>query len=504
MRGTLAGLVLPFGVLASWSRLSAQCPDGSAPPCRAAVAHTAEAPAHNSVAVLYFDNLSPDTADAYLADGLTEELIARLGQLPRLAVKSRAAVQRFRQSGGDPLAAARALRVARLVTGSVRRGGNRLRVTVELVRAADGEHIWGDLYDRRDADLLAVEEDIARAVAAAISGRLEPGERTVLAMRPTASPEAYDHFLRGNHLIAQRTGSSVARAIEEYAAATRLDPRFADAAARIALGYALFLDWSWPFPATPPESLLARGLAAVDRALELQPASSDAWVARGYLLSYRDLSYRTSLNGDEVIAAFRRAIALDPRNAEAYQQYASRLLFRGEDSAAAAALQQALVIEPGRPITLAALASALAVDSTFAIGYAHRGMLALQVGDLEQARADGERAIRFGTGYRLPGQAVLVMVDARTGDTLGARARLQDLLRAVVDSLRPSPREARYVGPALLTAGGDNRLLEFLERVEPRRSTLWFDLRLPEYDAIRANPRFRRLVEESRPLGAPP
>src|SRR5438445_10942359 len=158
---------------------AAQCPDGSTPPCRAARADPGRKPGvpPNSVAVLYFDNLSPDTADAYLAEGLTEELIARLGQLPRLAVKSRAAVQRFPQSGTDPVAAARGLRVARLVTGSVRRGGNRLRVTVELVRASDGEHVWGDLYDRRDADLLAVEEDITRAVAAAIGGRLQPAER---------------------------------------------------------------------------------------------------------------------------------------------------------------------------------------------------------------------------------------------------------------------------------------------------------------------------------------
>ena len=179
-----------------------------------------------------------------------------------------------------------------------------------------------------------------------------------------------------------------------------------------------------------------------------------------------------------------------------------------------------MAIEPERPLTLAALAlervvarsyaearrwldSALTVDPTFAIGYAHRGMLAVLLGDLTQARADGEMAIRLRAGYPLPGLAVLTMVDARSGDTLGARARLQELVRAVVDSLHPSPRDARYVGPALLATEGENRLLEFLERVEPRRSTLWFDLRLPEYDSVRANPRFQRLVEESRPLGAP-
>src|SRR5437763_1598661 len=372
---------------------AAQCPDGSAPPCRSAV--SAVAPVPNSVAVLYFDNLSADTADAYLAEGLTEELIARLGQLPRLAVKSRAAVRRFRQSGADPLAAARA---------------------------------------------------------------------------PFAS--------------------------------------------------GLFLEWRWPAPTAPPDSLLARAVAAADRALALQPTSSDAWVARGQLLSVPDQCYRSPLREDAILQAFERAITLDPRSAEAYHQYGGRLLFRGEDAAAVAAFLHTLVLDPERPLTLTALAlervvarsyaearrwldSALTVDPTFAIGYAHRGMLALQLGDLAQARADGELAIRFAAGYRLPGLAVLTMVDARSGDTLAARARLQELLQAIVDSLHPSPRDARYVGPALLATAGENRLVEFLERVEPRRATLWFDLRLPEYDTIRPNPRFRRLVEESRPLGAP-
>jgi TolB-like protein/cytochrome c-type biogenesis protein CcmH/NrfG len=517
---TLAAAVLIAGPP---DRLAAvvQCPDGSPPPCRAAAARTAAVPVPNSVAVLYLDNLSRDTADAYLADGLTEEIILRLGQIERLAVKSRNAVQRLRgRAAEDPAVLGRTLGVAYLVSGSVRRSGTRLRVTVELVRTAGGVRVWGDAFDRSESDLLAIEEDIARAVTSAIGGRLLRGEGAILAARPTRDPVAYDHLLRGNHFLAQRTGSAGARAIEQYETATRLDPGFADAFARIALAYALFLDWSWPFPGAPPESLLARGVAAVDRALELQPASADAWVARGHLLTYRDLSYRSPVREDAVLEAFQRAIALDPRNAEAHHQYGVRLLFRGEGATAVAAFQHALAIEPERPITLSAsglasvvqrnyaearrwLDSALTVDPAFAIGYAHRGMLAVQLGEIAQARADGEMAIRFGAGYRLPGQAVLVITDARMGDSVGARARMDHLLREIVDSLHPSPREARYVGPALLATSGPNRLLDFLERVEPSAAELWFNLRLPEYDTLRANLRFQRLVEESRPLGAP-
>ncbi|HET7250067.1 MAG TPA: hypothetical protein VFI79_09495 [Gemmatimonadales bacterium] len=118
-----------------------QCPDGSAPPCGRAVPR---APAATSVAVLYFDNLSRDTSDAYVADGLTEELITRLGEIERLQVKSRTAVQRYRgKSIDDPVELARALNVAHLVSGTVQQGGGRLRVTVELTRAASGVRVWG-------------------------------------------------------------------------------------------------------------------------------------------------------------------------------------------------------------------------------------------------------------------------------------------------------------------------------------------------------------------------
>src|SRR6266851_2493636 len=141
--------------------LAAQCPDGSPPPCRPQSTRLPQAP--NSVAVLYFDNLSRDTADAYLADGLTEEITARLGQIARLVVKSRNAVRRYRAVAIAPPTAGRTLGVAHLFSGSIRRAGRRLRVTVELVRAGSGDRLWGDQYDRTDADVLVIEEDVARA-----------------------------------------------------------------------------------------------------------------------------------------------------------------------------------------------------------------------------------------------------------------------------------------------------------------------------------------------------
>lgn len=130
-------------------------------------------PAPTSIAVLYFDNLSSDTNDAYFADGLTEELVAQLGQIGGLAVKSRSAVRPYRgATGGDPASLGRTLEVAHLVAGSVRRAGGRLRVTVELVEASTGDRLWGALYNPRDTNLIVIQEDIARAVTTAVRDRL--------------------------------------------------------------------------------------------------------------------------------------------------------------------------------------------------------------------------------------------------------------------------------------------------------------------------------------------
>jgi TolB-like protein len=314
----VAAVVVQLGVVASYNSLHAQCPDGSPPPCRSPTRPTAPAP--NSVAVLYFDNLSRDSADAYLAEGLTEELIAQLGRVERLVVKSRNAVRRYRGADLDPAQLGRALGIANLVSGSVRRSGNRLRVTVELVRATTGVRLWGEQYDRAQADLLDLQEGIARAVAGVIAGRLLPAERASLAARPTRSAEAYDYFVKGNYYLAQRTARSTNRAVDQYSAALRLDPGFTRALARIAYAHAQTLYWGSFAEDVPADSVLARGLAAADGALHQDSTSSDAWMARAFLLSYRDPRVP-----EQARDAIKRAVALDPRNAEAHHQYGTFL-----------------------------------------------------------------------------------------------------------------------------------------------------------------------------------
>ena len=475
--------------------------------------HGAREPASNGVAVLYFDNLSRDTADAYLADGLTEELISRLGQVARLTVKSRNAVRRFRgRLADDPSAVGRALGVVHLVSGSVRHAGARLRVTVELVNAATGDRMWGQQYDRAEADLLGIQEDIAVTIATAIGGRLLPAERSSLTQRPTRDPGAYDHFVKGNYFLGQRTAPAVGRAIDEYRAALQLDPSFTEALARVAYSYALFLDWGWRYPNASPESLLARGFAAADSALRQDSTSSDAWMARAYVLAMSGT--RTTA---PAIAAFERAIALDPRNAEAYHQYGWVLMGLERDSASAEANRRALELDPARFATMLNLAalrtvqrrydeglrwmdSALSGEPGLAYLYAWRALSRLTVGRASEARRDAELAIRLGSlAY---GEAALAAVEAHEGDVVSARRRVNSVLREGVDSLRPHSREALFIGLALVALNERERAIQLFERVRPRDWQLAYRLRYAGLDPIRADPRFQRLVEEARPSDA--
>ena len=486
-------------------RLAAQqCPDGSPPPCRGAPARTAPAPRPNSVAVLYFDNLSPDTADAYLADGLAEAVSLRLGHAERLVIKSPAALRRFRGRNADmdPAALGRALGVAHLVQGSVRRRAGRLLVTVTLTRAENGVQEWGERYDRVETDLLAVEEDIGQKVAEAVAGRLLPADRASLSRRPTISPVAYDHYLRGNFLIAQRTTRTARMAVDEYEAAVRIDPAFADAWARLAFGAGLFADWNLEWPGLSRDSVLARGLAAEARARALDPLSANAWLARGYLLRW------TGAPTAAAEAALERAVELGPRNAEAWHYYGLALFEAGHDSSARAAFERGVAIDPTRAIGLAAFAwlefdlrrdtaalrwadSALTVDPMFAHGYEHRAQINAHLGRHAAARADAEEAIRL--GQRPASVAMLAMVQALAGDTLAAR-----LLLATIDPVAGADQHLWTIA-ALVVAGEHERALDALGHLPLHKPQLLAALRSRDFDPIRGDARFQRLVAEATP-----
>ncbi len=236
--------------------------------------------------------------------------------------------------------------MATLVSGSVRRDGHRLRVAVALERATTGVRLWGDVFDGPDTAVLRFEETIATAVAQATAGRLTSAERKSLASPPTRDPLAHDHYLRGNHYLAQRTARGVERAITQYGAAVRLDPQFVEALARLAYGYALFLYYGWPYHSLTADSLLTLTRVNADRALATDSTLAEAWLARGRLLEV--LHPRTY---EGAIAAYQRAAALDSQDAEVLNILRASLRELGDDSAAVRAFHRALLLEPDRATT---------------------------------------------------------------------------------------------------------------------------------------------------------
>ncbi len=461
-------LVLGLAVCAT-GVLKGQCPDGTPPPC-AAPAPRAR-PGENSLAVLYFDNVSRDSDDVYLADGLTEELISRLGEVPRLAVKSRFVSRRFRgRTITDPAAMGREAGAAYLVTGSVRRAGNRVRVTAELVRTATGDRVWGATLDQESSDVLAIEEQIAQEVATGVAGRLLPAERATLARRPTRVPEAYDLYLQGLHWQQVVSEAGQRRAVELYTRAIARDSQFALAYAGLAEAWSDLAD-SW----VAPRDAYARATEAGQRAIALDSTLPEAWNALEQPIAA--LTYNL-VRSEELT---RRALALDPRNVYALEWLGLLRLSGGRTDEALATLRRAWALDTLSLYGAFPLAQGLAIleRGSELQPLLARFAAALSPEDLRQL----EGVVRLGQGdcaaasQRLdwryiggwpPGQAVASLVCA------GRR----DAARAVVDSMVAATRGPGYYNPMAVAAGyvvlGDTaQAYRWLERAYDER-TYWF------------------------------
>ena len=493
---------LALALAATPSVARAQCPDGTPPPCRSAV--RAPTTAANSVAVLYFDNLSHDTADTYLADGFTEEVMSRLAQVERLQVKSRTAVQRLRgRTMDEPAAVGRSLGVAHLVSGSVLRSGGRVRVTVELTRVASGNSVWGKSFDRAAADLIGTEAEIAESVAVNVGARLAPAERRRIEARATQSAEAYDHMLRGRFEGARRTPAALQRAVHEYEEAVRADPNFVQGWVGLAqvnsgLGSLYYrADFG-----IPRDTFIQRSRAAAERALALDSTSADAWIVRA-----------TGGDPSRAAAAYARAVQLDPRNPESHHQLALSLRILGHDSEAIREFRQALALDPDRTITLINLGQtyymlrnyrearrwtdsvvAMRPDAPFI--YLDHGMVALMLGDTAETRRAAALVAAHGSADGE--QELLAMLEARSGDTASARRRALHVDSAAGGRDCWISHECLEVAMALAAAGLPDRAMDMLERVTPHDNWLAFWMNGPEFDALRSEPRYRRLLAASR------
>jgi len=310
-------------------------------PTRAAADGSGQA----AIAVLPFVNLSDDAAQQYFADGLSEDLIVGLSKLSSLLVISRNTSFAYKDRSVNPREVAADLGVTYVLSGSVRRAGDRVRVTAQLVDALNDRELWAERFDRQLTDIFAVEDEINREIIAALADRLAPEDLARASLAPTTNIAAYEYFLRGREAMSLLTRRSLRLAYYAFEKAIALDPNFAEAYAALAMTYAIDLTGtssSWSDWVRPPGRARAQAAILAAKAATLKPAlaAPELVLAR---LSLAEWRY------DEAIDHARRALERQPGDAEAYAMLGLVLTAAGRHEEALAQVREALRRDPKAP-----------------------------------------------------------------------------------------------------------------------------------------------------------
>jgi len=309
-----------------------------------------------SVAILPFADLSEARDQDYFCDGLAEEIISGLTRVRGLQVASRTSSFRFRDSDTDAREIGRQLNVAAIMEGSVRKAGDRVRVTAQLIDASNGYHLWSENFDRKLEDIFAIQEEIARSVVAALRVSLTTPTEINFTRHAPHDMRAYDYYLRGRQLEGHTTNVAWHLAPQMFRRAIELDPDYAQAHAGLADALTELLLWRL----AKREDVLDEALAASRRALALAPDLAECQVAHAHVLS---------LAGDHeaAVAAFERAIALDPKLYEAYYYFGRHCFANGRTERAIDLLESAHRVRPDEFQALA-----IAVGAAFGAGQPER------------------------------------------------------------------------------------------------------------------------------------
>jgi eukaryotic-like serine/threonine-protein kinase len=452
-----------------------------------------------TVAVLPFTNASAAPDDAYFSDGLTEQLIHELTRARRLRVLAWHSASRLRGREEDTRRDARDLGADHLLVGSVRRAGDRVRISARLVETATGLYLWSESYDRELLDLFAIQESIARAIARTLEGTLSTRQRPTLS---AARLQAYDLYLRGRYLWNQRTADGLEQSVACFTQALAIDEAFALAHSGLADAYCLLAEYG----IRPPEETMPLARVAALRALEIEPRSSEAHASHAMIRGMHDWEW------SEAEALYRRAIELNPGYATAHHWLALDLLaLLGRLPEAHDEIELARQFDPlslaimeGKPYllmlerrydeALEGYRRIVELDGGFARAYTGMGRTLLQAGRF------GEGIGMLEKGRELAGDTSGILGAlgqglAWSGNVDGARAILAKLVAMC---------EARYV-PCTTFALVHSALAErgtaidWLERAADRHDLPVAMINVhPAYDALRPEPRFASLLERLR------
>lgn len=466
--------VTPLGIERT-AGLPAAAP--AALPATPAPVPPASAPPAASVAILPFADMSPGRDHDYFCDGIAEEIINALCCVRGLRVASRTSSFQFKGRSADVREIGRSLGVGAVLEGSVRKAGDRVRVTAQLVSAGDGYHLWSESYDRQLEDVFAIQTDIAQRLVRALRVALTPQENALLERGGTRNAEAYDLYLRGQQRLREYSDGPAAEAAALFQSAIALDPDFAQAYAGLAS--ALAIKGVWRIDMTPAD--VSAAVAASERALALEPYMPDAHLARAWLMSMQG-------RGDEAARDFEEAIRLNPGSHNSYYLYGRHCFGAGQMEKAVGLYRRAVELEPDDFQSLAMLVSALQRLGRHDEARAVNVQTGAAIERRLQRRPDDVRALLLGAVQ------AAIAGDAQRAVACGERALVA----------RPDDFSTAYnVACAYAVLGDGDRAVELLDRaVRGGRGNLGWIENDPDLDSLRGDPRFEVIVGRLRSAAA--
>ncbi|MBC7930272.1 MAG: tetratricopeptide repeat protein [Rubrivivax sp.] len=456
-----------------------------------------------SIAILPFKPLVADNRDESLELGMAETLITRLSGLKEVVVRPTSAVRRYNSLEQDAIAAGRELQVESVLDGNLQRAGDRLRVTVRLVRVADGQTLWAESFDESFTDVFAVQDAVAARVVGLLAVKLTGQEQMLLTKRYTQNPEAYQLYLKGRYFWNKFTPADHQRAAEYFNQAIGKDPTYAQAYTGLADTYAASAVCSW----IAPSEGYPKAKAAAKRALQLDGTLSEAHASFGAIAMFYDLDWATAER------EYKRAIDLNPNYPTVYELYSYLQSATGRLDEAIETAKHGLETDPlsvllredtGLAYYLARrydeaiqqYQQSIQMDPNYAPALTNLGIVYEQKGMYDEAIAAYQKAIN--ASERTSG------ILAALGHTYAVSGRRDEALK-VLDELKEMSRQ-KYVSPydlaVLYTGLGENdRAIEQLGKAHEERAGWIIYLKVnPLFDPLRSDPRFADLV---RRVGLP-
>jgi len=444
--------------------------------------------ADHSIAVLPFADMSPDKDQEYFTDGISEELLNLLAKIPELRVAARTSSFQFKGQAGDIAEIAKQLKVTNILEGSVRKAGDRVRITAQLIKADDGYHLWSETWDRTLDDVFAIQDEISAAVVDAL-------KITLLGEAPHSTetnPDAYALYLQGTYLLNQRTREAWEKAEQVYNKALRIDPDYAAAWAGLSQVQSALAGYGH----RDLDTGMTQARESVERALALDPALGSAWANLASLLSTYEWDYGAS--GE----ATQRALELEPNNSMVLRQAGNQAKFTGRLNEAIALYKRALDLDPINSFLYGDLVGALQASNRFKeaenyardllnlneqVSSAHSNLsyILMEQGDLEGALLEAQR--ETDEVWRL---YMLAQVHHRAGRAGEADATLAQFIESHQDAW------AYQAGELYAFRGEADRAFEWLDRAVAQRDPgLAWTLTDPDFRSLHADPRWEPLLE---------